>query len=91
MHQVVALPEKVGVPLEVTDTRMITAVALCGCHQIAHELPGTCGIVTHRITQSLWATGRGKAQIVVIVALVEPWSFLIMVDLVVEFHDVAFQ
>ena len=57
---------------------MIASVALGGSHQVVLFLPGAQRRITHRITQTLRTTGRGKAHIVVSVALVEPRTLLIV-------------
>ena len=91
VHQVIVLAEDIGTSFIVYDAWVVAAVALRRAHDVSLALPGTCRRVTHGIAQCLWAAGGGIAQIVVPIAFVEPGSFLIMVYVIVELYDVAFQ
>ena len=81
VHEVVALSEGIGMSLEVADARVVAAVALGGSHDIPFGRPRTGGAVAHGVSQCLGAAGGRVGQIVAAVALVEPRSFLIMLDM----------
>ena len=80
VHQVVVLSEDIAMTLEVADTRMVTTVALSRTHDVTLLYPRTCRRVAHGIAQSFRTAGTGKAQVVVTIALVEPRSFLIVLN-----------
>ena len=91
MHQVVVLSEDIRMSFVVDDTRMISPVALRRAHDIALALPRSGGRVAHGIAQRLGTTGRGIAQIIMAIALVEPRSFLVMFYMIRKTHDAVFQ
>ena len=90
VQEVVALPEDVALALEVHNAGMVAAVAVRGLHDVATALPWTLRRVGHSITQTFGTAGGSISEIPMALALIEPRSFLIVVDVVVEFHDVAF-
>ena len=79
VHQVVVLSEDIGVTFIVRDTRVVTAVALGGAHDVAFRYPRSCGGIAHGIAESLRTAGRGVCEIVVATAFVEPGTFLVVV------------
>ena len=81
VHQVVVLTKYIRVTLEVADARVVTTIAKGGAHDVVLPFPRTCRRVAHGITQSLRTTGRGIGYIVVAIALIEPRSLLIMLDM----------
>ena len=91
VHQVVVLSEDVGVTFIIHDTGVVTTVALGGLHDISFRHPRTCGGVAHGIAESLWTTGGGIGEVIMAMALIEPRTFLIVLNVVVELHDVALQ
>ena len=70
MHQIVVLSEDIRVTFVVADAGMVTAVALCGLHDVTLPLPRTCGRVAHGIAQSLGTAGGGVAEVVLTIAFV---------------------
>ena len=90
VHQVVVLSEDVGMSLEVTDAGMVATIAQGGAHDVVLPLPGTGGRVAHGIAKCLGTAGGGVGHIVMSIALVEPGTFLIVLDMG-ELRHLTFQ
>ena len=94
MHQVVVLSKDIGLAFEVNYTWMIATVAVSRTHDISLCFPLSCRRVAHGIAKSFRAAGRGESKVILVLAhsvltFVEPWSFLIVLYLIVEFNNVA--
>ena len=91
VHQVVVLTKDIGVTFVVHDTGMVTTVTLGRLHDVPLRFPWPDGGTAHGIAKGLWTAGGGIAEVIQSVALIEPRSFLIVLNMVVELHDVALQ
>ena len=89
VHQVVVLAEDIRVTFVVHDAGMVATVALGGLHDVTFRLPRTSGRVAHGVAEGLWTAGGGIGEVIMAMALIEPRAFLIVLNMVVELHDVA--
>ena len=90
VHQVVALSEDIGMSLEVADAGVVTTVTERGAHDVVLPLPWACGTVAHGIAEGLRTAGGGIGTVVMAVALIEPRTFLIVLDMR-QFRHLTFE
>ena len=89
MHEVVIQAEHIRFALVVDDARVVAPGPRSVVHDVAFVLPRSLGTVAHRISYALGAAGRCESEVVVAVAFVEPRTFLIILDLIVQLVDRA--
>ena len=75
--------------LVINNTRVIATSAVGVVHDVSFILPRTRRRITHGIANTFRTTGRCKCQVVMPIALIEPRTFLIIIDFVIQFCDFA--
>lgn len=80
-EQVIVQAEDITLSFEINDSRMVSTGTWSMVHYVALIFPWTFRTVTHCIANTFRAACRSKCQIIVAIALVEPWSFLIVFDM----------
>ena len=87
-QQVVILSEHVRLSLVVDNAGMVTTRTVGRTHDVSLHVPRTGRRIAHGITDAFGAASGSKGQVIMVVALVKPWPFLISLQLA-DFYDVA--
>ena len=85
-EDVIIQAEAIALALIVDDARMIATSTRRMVHDMSLIFPRSERILAHRITDALRTAGRSKCQIIIAIALPEPRTFLIILNLR-EVHD----
>ena len=78
---VIILSEAPALSLVVDDARVVSAVTVSVVHDVSLVLPWSCRAVAHGVAYTLRAACGCECKVVFAVSLVEPWSFLVILDM----------